>query len=74
MRNNVYEVVYDESKAAGLNKESDEFKQAVAEATTVAHLVTASNLRAALDKAEAQTLTFFKVADLKLLKSNVNVL
>jgi hypothetical protein len=74
MRNNVYEVVYDESKAAGLAKESEEYKSAITEAQTVAHLVTASNLRAALDKAEAQGLTFFKVADLKLLKSNVNVL
>ncbi len=74
MRNNVYEVVYDESKAAGLNKESDEFKQAVAEATTVAHLVTAKNLREALDKAESQKLSYFSVKNLSLLKENVNLL
>jgi hypothetical protein len=74
MRNNVYEVIYDESKAASLSKESEEYKAALTEAQSVAHLVTASNLRSALDKAESQNLTFFKVSDLKLLKSNVNVL
>jgi hypothetical protein len=74
MRNNVYEVVYDETKAAVLDKASEEYKKAITEAQSVAHLVTAKSLREALDKAEAQGLTFFSVKNLSLLKENVNLL
>lgn len=74
MKSNLYEVVYDESRAAGLDQKGEEFKKALIEAQTVAHLVRASSLREALDKAEAQKLTYFSVSDLKLLKSNVNLL
>lgn len=74
MKSNIYEIVYDESRTIGLDQKSEEFAKAVLEAKTVAHLVRASSLREALDKAESQQLTYFSVADLKLLKSNVNVL
>lgn len=73
-RNNVYEVVYDETKAANLVANSPEHTAAVDESKTVAHVVLAANLREALEKAEAQKLTYFSVHDLKLVKTNVNVL
>ena len=73
-RNNVYEVVYDESKASALAKESEEYQKALTEASGVAHVVLASNMREALSKLDAQNLAYFSVVDLKLLKSNANVL
>lgn len=74
MGTNIYEIVYDESRTARLDKNSPEFQKAVIESTTVAHLVKASNLREALDKVEAQKLVYFTVSDLKLIKTNVNLL
>lgn len=73
-RNNVYEVAYDETKVTNLDTNSEDYQKALAESKVVAHVVLAPTLREALEKAEAQKLTYFTVHDLKLVKTNVNVL
>lgn len=75
-RVNLYKITYDETKANALNQEAtkDLFQEAVDESKNVAHVVTASSLREALDKAEGQTLKYFTVLNVVLTEQQVNLL
>jgi hypothetical protein len=73
-RVNLYKVVYDESAVVGIPKESELYKKVLEEAKSAANVIQAQSLREALDKAEAQSLTFFKVHNLEIKEQQVNLI